>query len=72
MKNDFSRCKRNSKLMVRYWSAVQIQLSLQTEDLAELMNNLAFAIFEYKEFSRAECILDGLYQKYGCSELSPY
>ncbi len=63
--------KRLAKILFRYWSFVSIIIMDKSEPLAT-MSKLKAAIFEYKEYSRAECILDGLYQKYNNKNLSPF
>jgi hypothetical protein len=63
---------RKAKLAFKYWIAAEFQLSNRSEELDNLMASLRLAIFEYEEYSRAECILDGMSQRFNCEKLSPF
>ncbi len=44
---------------------------LDDRGFEELLNKACVAVWVYKEYHRAECILDGLYQRFEYAELAP-
>ena len=60
---------RTAKLVSNYWDIVRIQSDSQSETLKDTLVHLRSAIFDYKEFSRAECMIDGICQRFNCKGL---
>lgn len=69
MDNSTSFNVRTAKLVSNYWRIVRFQLESDSDSLKQTLVNLRSAIFDLKEFSRAECMIDGIYQRYNCKGL---
>ena len=63
--------KRYVHLMMRYWFAVEHYIFDVDKKYNFTLSYLSRAI-EFEEYSRAESILDGLYQRFGYEKLSPF
>lgn len=57
--------------MMRYWFAVEYFIFDLDKKHNFTLSYLSRAI-EFEEYSRAESILDGLYQRFGYEKLSPF
>lgn len=61
----------NYQIEARLDRAYYCPIVLHALDFEELLKKAYEAVWVYQEYHRAECILDGLWQRFGYAELSP-